>query len=118
MRNLGLIVFALAAGACTSVGQLGLVTKSAVDPAAILRSGRQFKEIGPAEGRACRHFVLGVLPWGNADIQAAVDEALKASGGDALVNATTSNSHYGFIPFYNLYSFTCTAVKGTAIKFQ
>jgi hypothetical protein len=28
------------------------------------------------------------------------------------------SSLYGFIPLYNIYSFTCTTVQGTAVKFQ
>jgi hypothetical protein len=47
----------------------------------------------------------------------AVDEALEKSGGDALLNATVSSSLFGFIPYYNLFAFTCTSVKGTAIRF-
>jgi hypothetical protein len=59
-----------------------------------------------------------VVPWGNSDIQKAVDEALHTSGGDALVNVTTATSLYGIFPIYNLFSFTCTTVKGTAVKFS
>jgi hypothetical protein len=47
-----------------------------------------------------------------------VDEALQASSADALLNATVSSSLYGFIPYYNLFAFTCSAVKGTAIRFE
>jgi hypothetical protein len=35
-----------------------------------------------------------------------------------LINVTTSSSLYGFIPVYNILSFTCTTVKGIAVKFQ
>ena len=38
--------------ACSSVGTLGIVTKSTADPASILRSGRTYQEIGPTEGQA------------------------------------------------------------------
>lgn len=118
MRHLGIVVAVLLLGGCVSVGQLGIITKSSSDAAGLLRSGRQFKELGPAEGKACRHFFLAAIPWGNADIQAAVDNALDPIGGDALINVTTSNSLYGFIPIYNVYSFACTTVRGTAIKLQ
>jgi hypothetical protein len=43
---------------------------------------------------------------------------LASSGGDALVNVSTATSLYGFVPVYNVFSFTCTTVKGTAIKFE
>jgi hypothetical protein len=47
----------------------------------------------------------------------AVDEALAKSGGDALINVSVTTSLYGFIPLYNIFSFTCTTVRGVAIKF-
>jgi hypothetical protein len=31
---------------------------------------------------------------------------------------SVETSLYGFIPIYNVYSFTCTTVKGIAIKFE
>lgn len=118
MRYIGIVVAGLLLGGCVSVGQLGIVTKSSADPASLLRTGRQFKDLGPVEGKSCRHFVLAIIPWGNGNIQDAVDDALKPSGGDALINVTTSSSLYGFIPIYNVYSFACTTVRGTAVKFE
>jgi bacteriorhodopsin len=47
-----------------------------------------------------------------------VDLALGQKGGDALLNVSIETSLYGFIPIYNVYSFTCTTVKGIAIRFQ
>ena len=106
----------LSIAGCVSVGSLGLITKSSVDPAQVLKTAHSVKDLGPAEGQACRFFIIAVVPWGNSDVQTAVDKALTPSGGDALVNVTTSTSLYGFIPVYNVLSFTCTTVKGTAIK--
>ena len=103
---------------CSSTGQLGIVTRSSADAATLLKSGRSFQEIGPVEGKACRHFVLAVIPWGDSTFSTAVDNALSQRDGDALVNVTVMSSLYGFIPIYNVYSFTCTTVQGTAIKFQ
>jgi hypothetical protein len=116
MRWIIVIFLALLAG-CSSAGNLGFVMRSSADPIAVLKSGTNFEELGFAEGKACRHFVLAIIPWGDSDFQTAVDDALAKSGGDALVNVTTASSLYGFIPIYNVYSFTCTRVKGTAIKF-
>jgi hypothetical protein len=103
---------------CTSVGSLGLITKSTVDPVAMVKHSNTVRDLGPAEGQACRYFALAVIPWGNSDIQKAVDQALTPTGGDALVNVSTATSLYGFVPIYNVFSFTCTTVKGTAIKFE
>jgi len=103
---------------CSSVGQLGIVTKSSADSASLLKSGRNFQELGEAEGEACRYFLIAVFPWGDATFSAAVQEALAQKGGDALINVTVTNSPYGFIPIYNVFSYTCTKVKGIAVKFQ
>lgn len=103
---------------CSSTGTLGIVTQSSADPASLLRSGRAFKELGPVEAQACRHFVLAVIPWGEGDFGHAVDKALGQSGGDALLNVSVETSLYGFVPIYNVYSFTCTTVRGIAVKFE
>ena len=103
---------------CSSSGTLGIVTRSTADAGGLLKSGRSFKDLGLAEGSACRHSILAIIPWGNSSFSAAVDDALEQNGGDALINVTVTSSLYGFIPFANVYSFTCTEVKGTAVKFQ
>ncbi len=113
-----IFVEVLSLAGCVSVGSLGVITKSSVDPVAFLKSGHNIQDLGPAQGQACRYFIIAVVPWGDSDIQTAVDRALAPTGADALVNVTTSTSLYGFIPVYNILSFTCTSVKGTAIKFQ
>ena len=118
-RSLWVIAaIAIFLGGCSSSGTLGLVTKSTADPASLLRSGRAFKELGPVQAEACRHFVLAIIPWGRSDFGTAVDKALIERGGDALLNVTVESSLYGFIPIYNVYSYTCTKVQGIAIKFE
>ncbi len=117
IRLMGLLGM-LALIGCTSVGSLGIIAKSSADPVSLLSKGHSVKDLGPAEGRACRYFALAVIPWGNSDIQNAVDQALQKTGGDALVNVSTSTSLYGFAPIYNVFSFTCTSVKGTAVKVE
>jgi hypothetical protein len=112
-----LLTAVLLTGGCTSVGTLGIVTKSTGDPGAMLRNAQPYKELGPVQGEACRFFLLGVVPWGNATLSTAVDDALSKVKGDALINVTVSNSLYGFIPIYNVFTYTCTEVKGIAIKF-
>jgi hypothetical protein len=84
----------------------------------MLQKSHSVKDLGPGEGKACRYFLLAVIPWGNSDVQTAVDRALQPTGGDALVNVSTATSLYGFVPVYNVFSFTCTLVKGTAVKFE
>jgi hypothetical protein len=118
-RSLWVIAaFSILLAGCSSSGTLGIVTRSSADPASLLKSGRAFTELGPVEAQACRHFVLAIIPWGQGDFGHAVDEALLQKGGDALLNVTVETSLYGFIPIYNVYSFTCTTVKGIAVKFE
>jgi hypothetical protein len=115
---LGFLLLLVFASGCTSTGTLGIITKASANPAALLQSAQGFEELGLTEGRACRHFVLAIIPFGNSDVEEAVNVALGKTGGDALINVSTATSLYGFIPLYNVYSFTCTTVKGTAIKFK
>ena len=118
MSFLLIVLALLALTGCTSVGTLGMVTKSTGDPGEFLRTPHPYTELGPVEGRACRFFLLNVLPWGDANLPAAVDDALSKDGGDALIDVSVSNSLYGYIPIYNILSFTCTDVRGIAIKFK
>lgn len=115
--RLVLLLTCMLAG-CSTTGTLGIVTKSSADPASLLKNSKGFEELGPAEGQACRHFILAIIPFGQSDMAKAVDKALEATGGDALLNVSAESSLYGFIPIYNVYTFTCTTVKGTAIKFK
>jgi len=118
MKKYIVLLMALLVTGCTSVGTLGIVTKSTGDPGAMLRNAQSYKELGPVQGDACRYFLLALVPWGDATLSTAADNALAKVGGDALINVTVSNSLYGFVPLYNVFSYTCTDVKGIAIKFQ
>ena len=102
---------------CSTTGNVGMITKSTADPGKLLKIAQDFEEIGKAEGEACRYFALAIIPWGGSDVAEAVDDALAESGGDALLNVSVSSSLYGFIPLYNIFSYTCTKVRGIAIKF-
>ena len=115
---LGLLLLVVLASGCSSTGTLGMVTKSSVNSAKLLQSAQGFEEIGLTEAMVCRHFILAIIPFGNSNIEAAVNKALRRTGGDALINVLITTSLYGFIPLYNVYSFTCTTVQGTAIKFN
>src|ERR1700730_13282771 len=90
------LLFLLSLAGCVSVGSLGVITKSSIDAVATLKAGHTVKDLGHAEGQACRYFVIAVIPWGNSDVQTAVDRALAPTGGDALVNVRTSTSLYVF----------------------
>lgn len=113
-----LLALSVMVAGCTSVGHLGVVTRASANNADRLKSGVAFEELGPAEGSACRHFILAVIPFGDSTFSTAVEDALGQRGGDALLNVTVSSSLYGFIPIYNVYTFTCTSVQGVAVKFK
>jgi hypothetical protein len=118
-RHFGsLLLFSVMMVGCSSAGNLGIVTRASADNANRLKAGVAFEEIGPAEGSACRHFVIAAIPFGNSSFSKALDNALEHNGGDALINVTVTSSLYGFIPIYNVYSFTCTSVQGIAVKFK
>ena len=116
--TLGLIVSVVLLSGCTSTGTLGIITKSSANPAKLLQSAQGFEELGLTEGEACRHFILAIIPFGNSNLEEAVNKALEKTGGDALINVSTTSSLYGFIPLYNVYTYTCTTVRGIAIKFN
>ena len=120
MRILVLVMIAVSLGltGCSSTRTLGIITKSMPDTEQLLITKTEFQELGHAEGRACRPFVLAVAPWRRTDVTAAVDKALETTGGDALINVSVESSLYGFVPIYNMYSFTCTTVQGIAVKLQ
>ena len=77
---------------CTSTGNLGMVARSVAEPGSLLTSSQPYKVIGPAKGKACRYFLLGIIPWGDSTLKTAVDKALAESGGDALINLSVSSS--------------------------
>ena len=105
-----------ATAGCVSVGSLGLVAKRGADPGKILSEPHTYKTVGNVEATACRYFVLAIIPFGDSTFSTAVETALKESDADALLNVSTTSSLYGFVPLWNIFSFTCTTVQGTAVK--
>ena len=115
---LGILCVLSALLGCVSTGNLGIISKSMGDPGSLLSSSQPYKEIGPVKGDACRYILLGIIPWGDSTVTAAVNGALAKSEGDALINLSVTSSLYTFIPIYNVFCYTCTAVEGIAIKYE
>jgi len=107
----------LSLAGCTSVGSIGLMVKTGANPIDRARSG-SFQDLGYVEASGCRYLIIGIIPLGNSDPGYVLDQALDQKGADALLNVSTSNSHYGFVPIYNVFSINCTTLRGTAIKFE
>ncbi len=117
MRTITALLTVFLLAGCSSSGTLGIISKRTSDPGAMFRNGQGYQELGPVKGESCRYFLLAIVPWGDSTLSVAVDNALATVGGDALINATVSSGLYGYIPIYNVFSYTCTEVSGTAIKF-
>ena len=112
------VVGLLLVGGCSSTGTLGIATRGMANPGSLLTNPRPYAEIGPARGQACRYILLGIAPWGDSTVTAAVDNALEKTGGDALLNVAVTSSLYTFVPIYNVFCFACTTVQGTAITLE
>ena len=107
---------------CTSTGSLGLLTNSQTEADLGPHDSHRFHRVGgEITGTACRHFILGIIPWGDSDIETALRHALRAHpslNADGLVHVTTETSLYGFFPLYDVYTLTCTTVKGIPVRFD
>jgi hypothetical protein len=120
---LGVAFFTMAfLSACTSTGSLGLISSSETEADLGPHDSHRFHRVGPEiTGTACRHFILGIIPWGDSDVETAMRHALHAHSSlnaDGLVHVTTETSLYGFFPLYDIYTLTCTTVKGIPIRFD
>jgi len=69
-------------------------------------------ELGPAQGKACAKSYLGLVILGDAGYQAAVAEALSASGGVMLYDVR-SDTHLK--NYFGIYARECTIVHGVAV---
>src|SRR5207245_6359791 len=114
----GLFVVIFVLTGCTSVGNLGIVTKPSADAASLLKSGRVYKELGPAEGEACRHFLLAIIPWGDSSFSTAVNNALAEKGGEALVKVRVSGSLCGLMQIYHVCWYACADVHSMYVLVQ
>ncbi|MHB1756836.1 MAG: hypothetical protein ACYCT9_04900 [Leptospirillum sp.] len=120
---LGVSLFSMVLlSACTSTGNLGLLTNSETEADLGPHDSHRFHRVGTEiSGTACRHFILGIIPWGDSDVETALRHALQAHpslNADGLVHVTTETSLYGFFPLYDIYTLTCTTVKGTPVRFD
>lgn len=74
-----------------------------------------YKVVGRAQGEACRTLLFYFIPLGTSTnrYQAAIDDALSKSGGDAIIELTTDMS---ITHGYPLFARVCTHVNGLAVK--
>ncbi|MCL1912204.1 MAG: hypothetical protein FWG13_08360 [Leptospirales bacterium] len=69
-------------------------------------------DLGPAKGSNRAFSVLGLFMIGRPDIQAAVNDALSSSGGDALLNVQC----YEVYHYFFFFSTNTVIVEGNAVK--
>jgi hypothetical protein len=110
------LIFGLAA--CSSTSQHALIANPVADASGLLNETVTFREVGPVEGRACRYFLIALIPFGNSSLGNAIKNALMGTPADAILNASVTTSLYGFVPIYNVLSFTCTTVQGVAVSYE
>jgi hypothetical protein len=102
---------------CSSTSNHALIAKPALHADDLLTEPTAFEEVGHVQGRACRFFVVALIPFGNSTVGRAMEKALDGTGGDAVLNASVTTSLYGFVPIYNVLAFTCTTVQGIGVRF-
>ncbi|MCL4461556.1 MAG: hypothetical protein M1297_07605 [Nitrospirae bacterium] len=130
MKNLSRILSAslplaaaiLLLSGCTSTGNLGILSNSETEADLGPHDPHTFHRVGSEiTGKACRHFILGVLPIGSSDIESALKNALSKHPelkADGLVHISVQSTLYGFFPIYNVYTVTCTTIRGVPIRFD
>ena len=107
---------------CTSTGNLGILSNSETEADLGPHDPHTFHRVGTEiTGKACRHFILGVLPIGSSDIESALKNALSQHPelkADGMVHISVQSTLYGFFPIYNVYTVTCTTIRGVPIRFD
>jgi hypothetical protein len=118
----GFLAALIGLAGCTSTGTLGLLSSSETEADLGPHDSHRFHRVGSEiTGTACRHFILGLVPWGDSDVETAMRDAFRKNPSlqaDGLVHVSTSTSLYNFFPLYNVYTLTCTTVKGIPIRFD
>lgn len=118
----GVLAVLIGLAGCTSTGTLGLLSNSETEADLGPHDSHRFHRVGPEiTGTACRHFILGLVPWGDSDVETAMRDAFRKNPSlhaDGLVHVSTATSLYNFFPLYNVYTLTCTTVKGIPIRFD
>jgi len=72
-----------------------------------------YRTVGPSEGKSCETHLFGVFLMGpSSRLQAAIDDALQASGGGALVGMTVDEQVSNFL----ILTKSCMLVRGLAIE--
>jgi opacity protein-like surface antigen len=112
MRALLSIVFALSLIGCATIPQ---GTTPAASPLISAEGkAKSYEVIGKGEGSAGHFSLFGFIPFGRANIDAAIQDAVAQHQGDNLINV----HYYVNSAFYLIGSSTSITVKGDVIKYS
>lgn len=121
-RSLRGILVAVLLGGCSSVGSLGMISDSKTEADLGPRDLHAYHRVGQEiVGTTCHHFILGILPIGDSDLESAMKDEFKKNPtlkADGLIHVTTQSTLYGFFPLYNVYTVTCTTIRGIPVRFE
>ena len=110
-RLLVLLLFITALSGCS------YVTPGGISDANIPITDYSYVQVlGPTQASKSVTYLFWLIPIGKADIRAAMDEAMRQSNADALVDITweKKNTFYFFLPITKV----TVTVKGTAVQFR
>ena len=102
-----------------SILALSLATGCASWPGGVAPSttpleGRDYTVVGREVGQDSMPLILGFIPLsGPTTVQEAIDDAVRARGGDAMINVTVD----GYFHTWILFSLWTTRVEGDVIRF-
>jgi hypothetical protein len=75
---------------------------------------RSYQVLGKAEGSQGYFSLFGLIPFGNSDFRAAMDDATKKLNGDALINVR----YWYRVSDYFVGTYSSIEVQGDVIKFR
>lgn len=79
--------------------------------------------IGTVDGQSRAYYILGMGPFGDNSLKAAIKDALSKRGGDTLTNVAVDQNIKFFglgpsLPFLNIGFSVNTKVYGTAVRYK
>ena len=79
--------------------------------------------VGTVDGESRAYYILGMGPFGDNSLKAAIKDALSKRGGDAITNVAIDQSFTYFgagpsLPMYNVGFSVKTKVYGTAMRYK
>lgn len=96
-----------------SVTPLGLIDSS-TPLQGLNGQNRTYQVLGQADGSQGNFALFGIIPFGSADFQAAMADAVRKLNGDALINVRYWYRHSN----YGIGTYSSIEVQGDVIRFS